>query len=471
MTTAGAFRRAVIGALAGILLTAAASAPVSARALPLLAPVALAAGPATFGTPTAESSFTGGVNFTQPVTIDREVARAELLLAAGDSAAQTVIPVASPSGTGSVTLTHQLDPTVDGHILPNTVLTARWRLVGVDDPADVALGPEVRVTFEDDRFDWQTASGDLVRVHWHEGSEAFGARALQIGEDAVREASELLQVTETDPVDFFVYADRDQFYDALGPGTRENVGGQANAEIRTMFALISANEIDDAWVGVVIPHELTHLVFDTAVTNPYHFPPRWLNEGLAVYLSEGYGASDRAAVEGAASSGSLIPIDGLGGQFPTTFERFALAYAESVSAVDYLIRTHGQDAMVALIRSYAEGRTDDEAFSDALGVDMTAFGEAWLADLGAAPPTRYGPQPAPPGPIPDAWLAEPGASAPAPSGDAAATAGPSSSPSPETQGGEDATTLQVILIAVAAVVLIAFGIALSRRRTSAGSGP
>jgi hypothetical protein len=139
--------------------------------------------------------------------------------------------------------------------------------------------------------------------------------------------------------------------------------------------------------------------------------------------------------------------------------------------VDYLIRTHGQDAIVALIRSYAEGRTDDEAFSDALGVDMSAFGEAWLADLGAAAPTRYGPQPAPPGPIPDAWLAEPGASAPAPSGDAAATAGPSSSSSPGTQGDDDATTLLVILIAVAAVVLIVLGIALSRRRTSAGSGP
>ena len=40
------------------------------------------------------------------------------------------------------------------------------------------------------------------------------------------------------------------------------------------------SEIDDAWVEIVIPHELTHLVFDTAVDNPYHFPPRWLNEGL-----------------------------------------------------------------------------------------------------------------------------------------------------------------------------------------------
>ena len=46
-------------------------------------------------------------------------------------------------------------------------------------------------------------------------------------------------MTEDEPVDFFIYADQDAFYDALGPGTRENVGGQANAEIRTLFALIA----------------------------------------------------------------------------------------------------------------------------------------------------------------------------------------------------------------------------------------
>ena len=46
-------------------------------------------------------------------------------------------------------------------------------------------------------------------------------------------------MTETEPVDFFIYADQDAFYDALGPGTRENVGGQAHADIRTLFALIA----------------------------------------------------------------------------------------------------------------------------------------------------------------------------------------------------------------------------------------
>ena len=59
--------------------------------------------------------------------------------------------------------------------------------------------------------------------------------------------------------------------------------------------------------------------------------------------------------------------------------------------------------MVSLVRSYADGRTDDEAFEAAIGMDVAAFNDAWLADLGAKPPVRYGPQPAPAGPIPDGW--------------------------------------------------------------------
>jgi hypothetical protein len=234
-----------------------------------------------------------------------------------------------------------------------------------------------------------------------------------------------------------------------------------------MFALISPGEINDAWVRIVIPHELTHLVFDTAASNPYHFPPRWLNEGLAVYLSQGYDASDRATVGRAANDGTLIPLDGLSGQFPTSFERFSLAYAESVSAVDYLVRTYDQGALVSLIRSYADGRTDDEAFTAALGQDMTAFGESWLADLGAEAPTRYGPQPAPAGPVPSAWSGAPGGSAPP-----AATAGPGASPGASPEDGSpagDSAGLVLVVLLVIVVVGVAVVIAIRRRRTETGT--
>jgi hypothetical protein len=410
-----------------------------APAFAAFAAVAALAGPAAtparaaepeFGTPSIDATFGEGLDLTQPVTLDETPKRVEVLLTFADGS-PLVVELPPPSSTGPTTLRHQVSVAADGHILPNTPVSARWRITPAD--GDPVLGPEVDTVYADERFDWKTVRGDFVTVHWYEGDTAFGERSLRVGEDAVRETAELLGVTEDEPIDFFIYAEQDAFYDALGPGTRENVGGQANAEIRTMFALVGAS--DTGWDEIVVRHELVHLVFDTAVDNPYHFPPRWLNEGLAVYLSQGYDAGDRSAVESAARGGSLIPLDGLIGQFPTG-DGFFLAYAEGVSAVDFFIRTHDRDALVALIRSYANGQTDDEAFQAAIGMDTAAFNAAWLADLGAVVPERHGPQPAPPGPRPSAWGApgevpgattRPGVPAPIPSPNAGGGDGPSGS--------------------------------------------
>ena len=435
--------------------------------LVLVAILAAIAAPATsaattWGTPTATATYGESIAFRQPANLDAAPRRVEILLELPGGSGPVVTEVQPPGGAGGVTLAHELRLS-EGHLLPNTTVTARWRVTAKDGRVDV--GPPVTVRYDDTRFQWKTLTGEVVRVHWYQGSDDFGRRALAIGDRAIRETAELLGVTSDQPVDFFVYADQDSFYEALGPGTRENVGGQANAEIRTLFALITPGEINDPWVGVVIPHELVHLVFDTAVENPYHFPPRWLNEGLAVYLSQGYDATDRGAVEAAARNGSLIPLDGLGGQFPTTADRFSLAYAESVSAVDSLIRTHGRDALVALIRSYAKGLTDDEVFQQAIGVDVTAFDAAWRAQLKAKEPVVYGPQSPPPGPLPAGWMDAEGSAAPTlEPGAPAPTTGPAA-PAPAGSSGP-AGVLVAIAGAVIAVGLVLF--AMNRRRTRTG---
>jgi hypothetical protein len=421
-----------------------------------------------FGTPTARSTFGREIVFRQPLTIDDGVRRVEILIETPGSIGPYITPVAFDAVPGRTTLTHRIE-TGEGGVSPNTTFSARWRVVRDDGTSD--LGPAVSVTYDDTRFDWRTVSGEIVRVHWYEGSDAFGRRALAIGEQAVEETAALLGVTESEPVDFFVYADQDAFYDALGPDSRENVGGRAITETRTMFALITPDAIDDAWVGIVIPHELIHLVFDTTVANPYHYPLHWLNEGLAVYLSEGYSASDRDQVEAAARDGTLIPLDGLVGQFPTSRDRFFLAYAESASAVDFLIRTYGDDALVDLVRSYAGGVSDDEAFMAALGVDVAAFDAAWRAGLDAVEPVAYGPQPAPPGPLPPGWEGSPADGSPkpgSPTASAAASVPPGSAPS--TGGGGPSVGL---LLAVAALVVGAAGVALlvvDRRRRPSVTG-
>jgi hypothetical protein len=144
-------------------------------------------------------------------------------------------------------------------------------------------------------------------------------------------------------------------------------------------------------------------VFSVATDNPYRQPPRWLNAGLAVYLAEGYGVGDRAQVADAAANGELTPLSAIAGLFPTTYDSFSLAYAQSVSAVDFFIDTYGRDTLVRLIGSYRDGVSDDEAFEAATGADFRAFDDAWLAALGVQRPDPFGPQPAPRGPEPSDW--------------------------------------------------------------------
>jgi hypothetical protein len=449
-----------------------ARAVVAALLLVGLLPAGAAATSPTFATPTAEATFGTGITFTQAFESPVALARVEVLLDFPDSLGPFVAEAAGATAGGARELTFRWSLDEDGHLVPNTPITARWRLVPEDRGIAPIVGPSVRVVYADTRFDWRTVSGDLVRLHWYEGSDAFGRRALAIGEEAVEQASAFLGVTETDPIDFYVYAEQDDFYDALGPGTRENVGGEAHSDIRTMFALIGPNDVTDPWVAIVIPHELTHLVFDTAVRNPYHFPPRWLNEGVATYLSEGYTASDRGATEAAASDGRLMPLRSLGGQFPTSAERFYLAYAESVSAVDFLVREKGTDALVSLVNSYADGVTDDEAFSAAIGTDLAGFEAAWLADLGAETPVQRGPQPAPAGPLPPGWDA--GASpAPAPSSMPGSTPAASAAPEPG-EGTDDSSPLRegwVLAGAALAGLLVGGSLAyVRRRRVASASG-
>jgi hypothetical protein len=360
----------------------------------------LAADPVVFGTPTASSTFGDGIRFRQPITVSAPLARVELLVSTPGDVGPTVEEITTLPGSGESTLEHRVDLS-DGNTTPNTPFTGRWRVTGRD--GTVSVGPAITEVYADDRFRWQTVSGSVVRVHWVEGDTAFARRALKLGDDAVAGAAKLLGVTETEPIDLFVYADQKAFYDALGPATRENVGGQADPEDRTVFALITPDEIDQAWVGIVVPHELTHVVFQAAVANAYHDPPHWLNEGVAVYLSAGYAETDRRQVEAAARTGTIIPLEGLAGAFPTTQDRFYLAYAESVSAVDRVVRANGRDALVQLIRSYREGVSDDAAFQAALGRNVAGFQADWLKELGAVAPTRNGPRPAPAGPLPPGW--------------------------------------------------------------------
>jgi peptidase MA superfamily protein len=366
----------------------------------VVAPAAIAAdGVVRFDRPSAASTFPVQTEWRQEFRSATAPERVELMTRLEGTETWLVqeVPFAAVA-TGA----YEVDYLDLGFQLPNSRLEYRFRVT----PKGGApvTGPQATHAVVDDRIDWRTIEGDLVRLHWQAGDAAFADRALRIAEDSIKETSALLGVAEREPIDFFIYADADDFQSALGPGTKEFVAGRAIAEIRTLFAEIDPNEIGSPWLSIVVPHELTHLVFDTATRNPYHQPPHWLNEGLAVYLSEGFSDRDRQRVSNAIERGTLLPLAALTDGFPSAREElFYLGYAEGTSAVDFFIRAYGQDKLVELIRSYATGVTDDHAFTSATGEDVDAFESAWLVDIGAQPPEVRGPQEARAGRTPAAW--------------------------------------------------------------------
>ncbi len=393
----------VVALVASLLLTVggmgsrAASPEVASPATSLApGPVAVA-----FDTPTATGTLTTPLTFTTTFQAAEAPDRVELLTRVRgqttDEVQEALVDRGADGGWTASVISAGFTP-------PNTVIEYRFRAVVDGQPV---VGPTGELRVDDDRFQWRTLTEAPVTLHWYTGSDDFAQRALQVGVDAIDQAAELLGVEEVEPVDFFVYDTSEALYGAMGPGTRENVGGQANPVIRTMVGVIRPEDVGSDWVDVLVTHELTHMVFSDATDNPYRQPPRWLNEGLAVYLSEGYTVSDRAQVADAASRGELTPLSAIAGLFPTTYQQFSQAYAQSVSAVDFFIETYGRDTLVRLITSYRDGVTDDEAFEAATGADFRAFDDAWLAAQGVERPDPFGPQPAPRGPEPSSWQASP----------------------------------------------------------------
>jgi len=434
--------------------------------------VGLAAEP-TFGPPV------GSAALGQPLTMTSDIAgveggTVEILIRLAGKEPQVVVPANPGTAAGSWQASAELDvPSsiecacfFDGQSAPNSHIEFRFRVGAAD--GTTTLGPIGQILVADDRFEWRTIEQDLVRVHWYEGDDAFAQSAANVANAAIDRAAELLGSTLPEPVDLFVYATQDALLEAVAPN-RENIAGQAHSTIATMFVWLPPNQ-DPERSRVVVAHELTHLVFNETTDNPYHGPPRWLNEGIAVYLSEGYALEWSSVVNGAACNGTIIPLGGLAGFFPSPPDQFHLAYGESASAVDFFVRTYSDQTLWDLVRSYSQGLSDDDAFTAATGSDVAAFNAAWMESLGVEVRKPLGPQPAPPGPVPSAWTnqgvqptPEPGASATPPrpsataaSGRSAVPTGPSLRPEEGASNDSAGAVLLAVLVgfAILAVIIV-----------------
>jgi tetratricopeptide (TPR) repeat protein len=136
----------------------------------------------------------------------------------------------------------------------------------------------------------------------------------------------------------------------------------------------------------VLRHELAHS-FVTAKTGGNC--PTWLNEGVAQWLEGGDPAREDAGLAAVAQAGKMIPLLSLEGPFQNLSESDAVqAYAESLSAVAYILHKRGEAGVVRLLSALGDRLPSEEALPVSLALSYPEFQKSWEEQLLTLTPKR-----------------------------------------------------------------------------------
>ncbi|HEY7411678.1 MAG TPA: tetratricopeptide repeat protein [Vicinamibacteria bacterium] len=135
-------------------------------------------------------------------------------------------------------------------------------------------------------------------------------------------------------------------------------------------------------LAALLRHELAHS-FILARTRGNC--PTWLQEGVSQLLEGGDPARGDEPSRAALRAGRLKPLITLEAPFQgLEAGDLPLAYAESLSAVAYIVKRRGEPAVVRLLNSLGDGFPPEEALPVALALSYPEFQRSWEAHLAAA---------------------------------------------------------------------------------------
>ncbi len=327
----------------------------------------------------ATVSFPDGIDFRLKASAGAPVERVELLYATVGNPTLTLLSPPHQTGT-TINVSYRLD--LLRHYLPPGVdVEYRWRFVGAD--GDATETAPKRILWLDTRFDWVTYRSTDVELHAYNKNDDFNDIVLDSAQRTADRLKPVFGLNSLQPVRLWIYQSNDDFAASQAPNSEPWVVGTAYVQLGLIVLVLPPG--NPAEVRRTVPHEMTHQVLYQATKNPFAGLPTWLDEGLAVYNQEISDPSFPGLVDAASDSGQLDSIQSLTSSFPYDTESATLAYAESVSIVDYIVETFGRDAIPRLTRATKQGLSYGDAVHIGLGISIDELDRrwtTWLADGG-----------------------------------------------------------------------------------------
>ena len=231
--------------------------------------------------------------------------------------------------------------------------------------ADILEGEHYSIEFERQDVDTARLVGTVIDECWDDVARAVGADS------------------QSAPVRVLIPGTLDEFRNLAGGNDKRWVVGVA-VHPHSLIAVKPPRMLAPSLKSIrqTVRHELAHIMLSRA-SNVGNMP-RWLNEGIAMRVSGETGAMAEWRIAGAVLRRALIPLDKLDRHFPASHEGASLAYAESLSVVNHIADTYGEEALLKLIRNLQD-QDLNTALASSLGVDLNTLSEQWIGTVRISP--------------------------------------------------------------------------------------
>ncbi len=202
---------------------------------------------------------------------------------------------------------------------------------------------------------------------------------LAVAEREYERVTDMVGHRPRERVHLYLAGDRHEF-EQLTSGAIPEWGIGAAVPARNRIVLIaSGGDRGQQSLRQILAHELSHIVLGQALgTVP---APRWLDEGLAMYISHEWEMGQSVLVARALLFHSLIPLDEISRVNTFGRPRANLAYAESFLAVAFIVERFGEDALRELVGELADSGDIDLAMGISLGMTYREFLHQWHREV------------------------------------------------------------------------------------------
>ncbi len=123
-------------------------------------------------------------------------------------------------------------------------------------------------------------------------------------------------------------------------------------------------------------HEVSHVILGAAFSNGEHIP-RWLNEGIAMYMSREWNFNRISTMTHAVLTDSLLPLSEITYTFPRGEKEGELAYCQSFYLVSFLISTYGKEQFHRFVQSLSQEKVVEDVVLKVYGMNLSQLETEW----------------------------------------------------------------------------------------------